>query len=85
MSRGHDAPTPAQRRALEAVRDGTVTRWYPHWGGPRWPTIPCNPRSLDKVIESGWAEVQPRPLNAAGLQAAFAPVTLTDEGRRVIG
>lgn len=71
--------TPAQRKALEAIRDGKVKRHYP-WGrgAPSWSfsrTLGLRQDVVTRLVDARYARVGPRRNN--GL---FADVEITDVG-----
>lgn len=83
-------PTPAQRVALEAVRDGRVERYFPLRLGyrktadPRW--VAANhgvlkPRqdTLDRCAKAGWVSVH----GSRDLRMRV-PAALTDAGREAL-
>lgn len=74
--------TKAQREALEAIRDGAVSRYYP-WGRgePHWyVSKPFKVRGdvITRCIDARLARVGPRT------NALFAPVELTTDGRKAL-
>lgn len=73
-------PTPAQRVALEAIRDGEIGRHYPTRLGYRKSADPCWVRvdrgplstrqgTFDRLVYSGWARVDRTGLTDAGREA----------------
>lgn len=75
-------PTPAQLRALEAIRDGDV-RWAAHMGWFQQGGYRC-PRgvrtdTVERVVDAGWAKKIP-----VDPGRSHSDVVLTDAGREAL-
>lgn len=83
-------PTPAQRVALEEIRDGKVVRYLPvrlgyrktadpRWQHVRWGTLKSRSDTIDRCYKAGWARLEP------GSPARMhVPLEITDAGREAL-